>query len=561
MVTDPSDAITEFSASGDGLTVNQSLSCGKDLVFHYDVDPLYKRGVLKDVTESTPAGLKKVTVRGKTYQDTDSDGIPDLITETIKVNGNQISIVKNVLESRIVITTPEGRTSTNMYDPDTLLIETVGTPGLYDKNYVYDSRGRLTSISSDTRQTTFAYDAQGFIASVTDPENHTTTYSYDPVGRITGIGRPDGGYLGFTYDKNGNMTVLTNPVDINHGFGYNKVNSNSSYTTPLSGSYTYVYDKDRRLIQTNFPSGKQIFNIYDKTRLARIRTPEGTVDFTYLCGSKIESITKGAESISYEYDGNLVTLETFSGILNQSVSYTYNNDFNVNGFTYAGQTANYGYDDDGLLISAGSYAITRNAENGLPEAVTGGALNLLRAFNGHGEVDGLVFSVGSQNVTSWVLTRDNNGIIISKSETVAGIAVDYIYTYDSMGRLVTVTKDGVLVEEYGYDLNGTRNYEMNALRGISGRSYSYSDEDHLLTAGTVTYDYDPDGFLTTKTDGSDVTTYSYSSRRELLSVTLPDGRIIEYLHDPVGRRIAKMVDGIIVEKYLWHGLTRLLASL
>jgi RHS repeat-associated protein len=75
----------------------------------------------------------------------------------------------------------------------------------------------------------------------------------------------------------------------------------------------------------------------------------------------------------------------------------------------------------------------------------------------------------------------------------------------------------------------------------------------------VTYAYDLDGFLTTKTDGTDVTTYSYSSRGELLNVTLPDATVVEYVHDPLGRRIAKKVDGNIVEKYLWQGLTRLLA--
>jgi RHS repeat-associated protein len=116
-----------------------------------------------------------------------------------------------------------------------------------------------------------------------------------------------------------------------------------------------------------------------------------------------------------------------------------------------------------------------------------------------------------------------------------------------------------LVEEYQYDPNGTRNYEMNTLRGIAGRSFTYSDEDHLLTAGTDIYQYDLDGFLARKTDVSDVTTYDYSSRGELLVVTLPDGRIIEYIHDPLGRRIAKKVDGITVEKHLWQGLTRLLA--
>ena len=128
-----------------------------------------------------------------------------------------------------------------------------------------------------------------------------------------------------------------------------------------------------------------------------------------------------------------------------------------------------------------------------------------------------------------------------------------------MGRLLTVTKDSVLVEEYQYGLNGTRTYEMNALRGVAGRSFNYSDEDHLLSVDGTTYEYDADGFLTTKTAGSDVTTYDYSSRGELLSVSLPDSTLIDYINDPLGRRIAKMVNGSITEKYLWQGLTRLLA--
>ena len=82
---------------------------------------------------------------------------------------------------------------------------------------------------------------------------------------MTGVGRPDGSTVGFAYDRNSNMTILTNPSTISHGFAYNGVNLNSSYQAPLSGSYQYVYDEDRRLIQTIFPSGAQINNLYDKT--------------------------------------------------------------------------------------------------------------------------------------------------------------------------------------------------------------------------------------------------------------------------------------------------------
>ena len=45
----------------------------------------------------------------------------------------------------------------------------------------------------------------------------------------------------------------------------------------------------------------------------------------------------------------------------------------------------------------------------------------------------------------------------------------------------------------------------------------------------------------------------------MLSVTLPNGRVIGYVHNPLGIRIAKIVNDTTIEKYLWQGLTRLLA--
>jgi len=558
-IADPTGAQTLFSQSADGLTVNKSLPCGMELEFKYDVDSEYKFKFVKEMTETTPLGLEKVTLRDKTYEDTNSDDVPDLITEAVIVN-NKITILENnTLQSLKTITSPEGRTVATLYDPATLLTTSLTIPGLYEITYGYDARGRLTSIDTNTRRADFTYNAQGFLESIADPENQTTTYTYDAVGRMTGINRPDGAYVGFTYDQNGNMTMLTTPSTIDHEFGFNLVNLKDAYHTPISGSYSYVYDRDRQFIQMNFPSGNQINNIYDKTRLIQIQTPEGNIDFIYLCGAKVESITNGTDTISYGYDGKLITSETLTGTLNQTLGYSYNNDFNLIVFSYAGDTANYTYDNDGLLTGADSFTIFRNAGNGLPEAVSDGALSLSRTFNGYGELSYEGYTINGQYLASWNLSRDNVGRITAKTERVDGVTSNYSYTYDPMGRLLSVIKDDTFVEEYEYGPNGTRTYEMNTQRSISGRSFTYSDEDHLMTAGDITYQYDLDGFLTTKTEGTDVTTYDYSSRGELLSVTLPGGMVIEYVHDPLGRRIAKKVDGAIVEKYLWQGQTRLLA--
>ncbi len=173
-ITDPTGAETLFTQSADGLTVNKSLACGMELEFKYDVDSEYKLKYVKEMTEVTPAMLERYTLRKKTYDDTDGNEVPDLITDTITVNGKATTLVHNTLSSQKVTTSPEGRTITSTYDPTTLLTTTVTTPGLFETTYGYDLKGRMTYISTNTRQTTFTYDGQGNLASITDPEGYTT---------------------------------------------------------------------------------------------------------------------------------------------------------------------------------------------------------------------------------------------------------------------------------------------------------------------------------------------------------------------------------------------------
>ena len=78
------------------------------------------------------------------------------------------------------------------------------------------------------------------------------------------------------------------------------------------------------------------------------------------------------------------------------------------------------------------------------------------------------------------------------------------------------------------------------MRGITGRSFSYNKEAQVFNAGTVSYEFDQDGFLTDKTNGKEITSYYYSSRGEVLQVALPDGTFVEYLYDPeIARWVAK----------------------
>ena len=561
VITDPTGAETHYSKSSDGLTVTKTLPCGLNLTFYNLVDSALGSEYLYHLIETTPANKRRDSYWTRLYQDTNSDTFYDKFTTQLKVNNRTWKMIDETLLGKEEFITPQSRTRTRWYDPATLLTTRLSVPGLHNVDFGYDTHGRLTSLTQDSRVTGLAYNAQGFLASVTDPENQTTTYTYDAVGRVTGIDPPATPVIGFTYDDTGNMTVLTTPGGIQHGFGYNQVNRRDSYTTPLSGTYGYLYDKDRKLTRITFPSTNQINYVYDNIRLSQIQTPAGNIDYTYTCGTKVGSITKGTESISYGYDGPLVTSETLNGTINQTLTSVYNNDYRMTNFTYAGTGTYYAYDYEGLLTMASPYGIVRNTTNGLPlKVIRGRYMELAFTFNGYEELDAENLKVYYKNVASWnVGSRDLTGRTLTKTETVNGASSGYVYTYDADGRLLSVTKDGNPVEEYQYWADGTRSYELNTLRGISGRTFDYDNENHLLSAGSTTYLYDVDGFLTDKIQGSDTTEYVYSLRGELLQVDLPDGTVIEYIHDPLGRRIAKKVDGVIVEKYLWDGLTRLLA--
>jgi len=232
------------------------------------------------------------------------------------------------------------------------------------------------------------------------------------------------------------------------------------------------------------------------------------------------------------------------------------------------------YDNDGLLTQAGAFTIERDAETGWPTSVYDTATTVMTvtpSYNAYGEVTGAVTTVDSIEVASWDVTYDNAGRITTKTETVGGTAATYAYSYDAMSRLTEVSRNGLTVEEYSYDCQGRRleTDENYPSRTISDRAATYNDaeggDDRLETSGDYAYAYDPDGFLAMRTDTVtlETTTYDYTRSGQLNSVTLhqglPEQTLIEYVHNAAGQRVAKKVNDVITEKYLWAGITGLLA--
>ncbi|NJN46518.1 MAG: hypothetical protein HC808_08610 [Candidatus Competibacteraceae bacterium] len=61
-----------------------------------------------------------------------------------------------------------------------------------------------------------------------------------------------------------------------------------------------------------------------------------------------------------------------SGLVEQAVTYAYDNDLRVSEIAYAGQMLPVTYDTDGLLTGVGNLALSRDLQNGLLTQITDG---------------------------------------------------------------------------------------------------------------------------------------------------------------------------------------------
>ncbi len=83
-------------------------------------------------------------------------------------------------------------------------------------------------------------------------------------------------------------------------------------------------------------------------------------------------------------------------------------------------------------------------------------------------------------------------------------------------------------------------------------SYSYNGSNELTSQPGVTYTYDGNGNLASKTDSTGTTSYSWDFENRLTRVTLPGGSQVNFKYDPMGRRIQKTSSSGTVN-YLYDG--------
>jgi RHS repeat-associated protein len=180
--------------------------------------------------------------------------------------------------------------------------------------YVYDRADKLTQIdySDTTPDVTFGYDNVGNRTSM-NYGTDTVTYNYDNLDRLTGSTRGADAFS-YGYDAAGNVTSRTYPGSPPISYGYDEDNRLAS-VVDAGATTTYSYYEDGSLRTTTLPSGNGYLDsrFYDRAgRLTEVKNNKGVntlSDFVSTpdpVGNPTQILQTGAVSstTTYGYDAN-----------------------------------------------------------------------------------------------------------------------------------------------------------------------------------------------------------------------------------------------------------------
>jgi RHS repeat-associated protein len=561
------DALTTVSTRSADLTRTTSAPPdGTKYVSQLSPDPRFgmQAAYPSTSTVTTPSGLVQTVTA--TLTATLAAGDTTNLGATTTLNGNTWTAVQSIANQTITATSPMGRVMTIGVDARNRPVS-LSLPGVETLSWTYETSGRPWVVTFGNRTSTLAYDTQGNLHSVTDPLSNVTTFGFDAAGRLTQQTLPDSNVIGLGYDDDDNLTSVVPPGQPAQAFTFYPGDLAHTYAPPTvtgSGTTSTVlgYNGDEQLVSVARPDGIDVIPAYDPAgRLETLTTPTGTttVGYSPTTGQLWTIASPGNVNLAYAYDGFLPTGTTWSGAISGNYARTFDASFRFITDTIDGANAvSYGYDDDGLLTSAGSENLTLDPNNGFLTATSLGGVTDALTYDEFGAPQTYAASYAGSALYSFNLgTRDALGRVVTDTETIQGTTTTYAYNYDTRGRLWHVTVDGVLSATYVYSPNGNR---TSVLTAGGTTSATFDDQDRMLTNGSATYTYGANGELATKTDGGQTTTYTYDALGNLREVQLP-GETVQYLIDGENRRVAKIVNGATTKEWLYRDGLKPIAEL
>ncbi len=446
----------------------------------------------------------------------------------------------------------------------------------------HDSNGLIKVITDALgRETTFFY-TQNLISRIEDPFGRYCTFAYDVNGNLIGQSDMAGISYSYTYDSDRYMTGMTTPSGTTKFYiepsGPEDTSKSPSYY-PEPGGYMW---ESYRITVTHPDLQKEefYFNGYGeegrvfswhrnklqyKSAVEIVKAPKTKYYFSVRGDSSaVESIVYAdGSSTSKEYNSKLQPTN-IRDENNHFQSFDYNEQGRRNWAIDArDHRVSYGYATNGIDLThvtnqLGKLAIEITYNDKRQVATVTDAMTNTTAYgyNTYGQLTAVTnaLSKPEQRVTT---IEYSPVTYLPERVKVAGATVT-TYTYDSIGRVSSVTDANKYKVRYAYDgLNrlirtiypdGTSDQTFYSCCKVektidrAGRttSYLYDKGGNLAytrdAAGRITqYERDAMGNLTRLIDGNGhVTKFAYDARGRVSQKTYADGRYDTYGYDAVG---------------------------
>ncbi len=433
-------------------------------------------------------------------------------------------------------------------------------------NYQYDYTGEIQQVSMQGSPTdtpvilnTKQYNEVGGLKQKTDPANQNETYTYNNLGLINQQVDRNGTVFTSQYDEQNRVKVSS--------ASYNGTTMSSNSIIGSSGIMTdtleaYVNGTKTGSMQTGMDSLKRVTSI-------------------------TSSITNYSSSLGLSYDSNSRLIKQSNNLSAFDVNYHYDRQ-RMDQVQMDGQAA--------VNTAASANATYDYYANGQVKTITYPTLadsSILKTASSYDTLNRLVNvtnTKGATTLSAYAYSYDDNGNIISKTETVNQASKTTSYTYDGLDRLLTKSRSDGSTATYTYDLRGNRltlqdnslNSTMNNSITDTSNTYDLLDRLTSVTKGTVTttfayapnnlrykmnsgtqtvqYQYDAAGQVISESDGNNTVTANYVRGDRLLEKKdAGTGKAYYYLYNGHGD-VVQIVDtnGTTVNQYQydeWGNLT------
>ncbi len=415
-----------------------------------------------------------------------------------------------------------GSTTEYGYDSVTKLLKYIQDANGNKTAYIYDNRDRVTTVYLDADKDDTA-----------DTTESSVAYLY-ASGRLSGINTATTAYT-ISYDTFGNMVSVYAGYHLLAAYTYTAGNGKLTRMTYGNGEYEdYTYDNLDRLVKVTYNGNSEndYIIVYDSNgRLAK--AADGKVGITYLY--EYDSLDRLIRAYQKDSSGNTVFAVENSYdeygrakssnvvIGNKSMEYvlTYKTNTNLVSHVYMPETSvmsaiNYTYDNfDRLTIKNSSLSTLADIYEKYE-------------YYTYTDADGTVYTTPLISK----LTFENK-----RGSTDVEPAEVYEYTYNALGYITSVSRNGIVIAYYSYDALGQLVREINA---DSGEIYVYTYDK----AGNITKKEVYTGDIGNLTDTINYT-YSTSSWKDLL--TNYDGTAISYDH------IGNPTNWVGISSLTWNG--------